>query len=394
MKRGPQHSEDAESGPRQHKQQQQQQMDACPFPMCMKLLLSAQEASSVIGPGGGACREIGRRAGVRLHLSGRGEHYPGTCLQELRVTGPSADAVAAGLTQALARIAYGTGRISCGEDGVDRGGAHAKFVVPVSAARAIIGRGGENVRALRTISGLFVHIEEVAIGAGDAAEQVVSLQGNLEGIAVALPVLIDKVADFAPEPGFAVWAATSHAGHGCTLAAQLVPGMANGKDKGGPWQSRAAASAVTVGILNDNRKRPDEASGRLHEAPRTELEWCSEAESASVELLASAIATLPPGVLDPSDRSQKVTFSCPASCVGAIIGKGGAGVKEVSSTTQTKIMIREIEDNVLEKAVIIMGSAVGVAAAYLYLSGRIAVTQMSTPTSGLEAPVGILALPG
>mmetsp|Transcript_30243 Transcript_30243/g.86686 ORF Transcript_30243/g.86686 Transcript_30243/m.86686 type:complete len:394 (+) Transcript_30243:97-1278(+) len=392
MKRGPQHFQDGDARFPPWQREQQQHFPS-PGLACMKLLISVKEASCMLGPGGSACREIGQNTGTKLHLSGRNELYPGTYLQELSVKGPSADAVTACLMQVLGRIAEETGRVCSGENDIEEGCARVHLVVPISSARAIIGKGGENIKAIRAGSGLHVHVEEFALGVGDAAEQVVSLQGSLEGMATALPNLVEKVAAFASEPGFAAWAATSQAGNGSAMAMQVAPGKASGKGKAAP---RAPYAGSWSNGWGNGWTRHDEAvaypvaEGHHRRAHRAPPEWGPPPESTGLELITSAIQTMPPAMLSPSDRSQKVTFNCPAFCVSAVIGKGGAGVKEISAATQTKIMIREIEDNASERAVTISGGALGVAAAFLHVSGRVATVLMSAPP---EAPPGTPALP-
>lgn len=356
-------------------------------PMCMKVLISMREASSILGPGGSNCREIGQQTGTKLHLSNRNEFYPGTNLQELAIKGPSPDAVGSSLLQVFSKLAEESGRITCGEPDVEEGGARVKFLVPVSAAKAIIGRGGENIKALRAGSGLFVHVEEVAIGVGDAAEQIISLQGSIAGIHVALPNMIEKVAALTTEPGFATWAATSHAGSGAAVATQVAPGKAGGKGKGAGGNRIPSSGGWSDGwTKNDEAVKFPPLDDGYRPSMGTQAHWSDVADP--LDMVSHAVQSLPPSLLNPADRTQKVTFACPAACVSAIIGKGGSGVKEISGATQTKIMIREIDDNATEKAVTVLGSTLGVVAAYLHIVGRIAaVEEMMNGFLGVEAAI-------
>merc|ERR1712039_1124790 len=99
-------------------------------------------------------------------------------LQELTVRGPSAEPVANAIFQVMNKVVEDGGRISGGDTDLDDGICRVRVVVPSMAAKAVIGRGGENIKSLRLNSGLKVHIEEVAIGMGELAEQVIILQGS------------------------------------------------------------------------------------------------------------------------------------------------------------------------------------------------------------------------
>ena len=83
------------------------------------------------------------------------------------------------------------------------------------------------------------------------------------------------------------------------------------------------------------------------------------ATQSNIDMLSNAVSQLPPGAA--SDRSQGLQFNCPAQLVSALIGKAGQGTKQIAINTDTKIMIREIEGNTQEKAVVVRGSAINVA---------------------------------
>mmetsp|Transcript_64987 Transcript_64987/g.128375 ORF Transcript_64987/g.128375 Transcript_64987/m.128375 type:complete len:407 (-) Transcript_64987:77-1297(-) len=354
------------------------------MPMCIKALISMKEASSILGPGGSTCREIGQHTGTKLHISGRNEFYPGTSLQELSIRGPCTESVGTSLMQVFGRLAEESGRLCCGDQDVEEGGARVKLLVPISAAKAIIGRGGENIKALRSNTGLYVHIDEVAIGAHDAAEQLVSMQGSLQGVQAAVPNIIEKVSQFMADPGFSTWASSSQAGFGAPVATQVAPGKASGKGKGG-YGSGPPRTGTPVGgeggNWSDGWTRPPEegAFGALgpdmsqHMVYAQDPSWSHPEESpAAMDMVSHAVQSLPVSCLGTNGKSQRVFFNIPAACVSAIIGKGGSGVKEISAGTQTKIMIREIVDKQNEKQVTLLGDALGVVAAYLHIVGRIA----------------------
>ena len=83
----------------------------------------------------------------------------------------------------------------------------------------------------------------------------------------------------------------------------------------------------------------------------------------NIDMLSTAVSAMPPSLANSNDRSQVLQFNCPAAYVSALIGKAGMGTKHIAVTTDTKIMIREIDGNQAEKTVVIKGNAVNVASA-------------------------------
>jgi polyribonucleotide nucleotidyltransferase len=159
-----------------------------PVGMAMKLLLGSNETSAVIGQKGATSREIGEQTGCKLHFSQRNEFYPGTQLQELTIRGETADGVTTALLTAVARVVEATGKV-CGMDGdIEEGNARVRVVIPNASCRALIGKGGENIKVLRSEHGIKVHIE-AAIGHGEIAEQVVVISGSFDGVQGPCPTL-------------------------------------------------------------------------------------------------------------------------------------------------------------------------------------------------------------
>jgi len=93
------------------------------------------------------------------------------------------------------------------------------------------------------------------------------------------------------------------------------------------------------------------------------------ATQSNIDMLSNAVSQLPPSLA--SDRSQALQFNCQAEFVSALIGKAGQGTKQIAIMTDTKIMIREIEGNTTEKAVVVKGNAINVASVpWIEDSGR------------------------
>jgi len=385
-----------------------------PIGMGVKLLVSAPEASALLGPGGATSREIQQETGTRIHLSRRNEYYPGTMLQEISIKGDTYDAVCSAALHAIAKIVEGTGRISGGDE-VEEGMAKTRVVIPVVVARSLIGKGGENIKVLRANTGCKVHIDELAIGEGDLAEQTVSLFGTLEGCQAGLPNILEKIAENSTWPWFSAWAALSNAGKEC-VATPVNKGGNKGAPKGGnevaPWRAAGGGGALGApgatsygkgGKGYDQGKGYDVGKGyekgydkgyskgapakghrfkgwgeeadngwgggHSYQAPAPAIVDRWSPQSQDVEILSLAVQRLPHG--SNRDNRQRINFPCPSGIVSAVIGKGGAGTKEIANLTGAKLMIREIEGVEEEKNVTISGTITSVAAAYIHVMGRI-----------------------
>lgn len=81
----------------------------------------------------------------------------------------------------------------------------------------------------------------------------------------------------------------------------------------------------------------------------------------NIDMLSLAVGSLPASLS--ADRSQLLQFNCLAGYVSALIGKAGQGTKQIATQTDTKIMIREIDQNPNEKCVVIKGNVINVASA-------------------------------
>jgi len=195
--------------------------------MTMKLLVSQEEASTISGS------DIGQATSTNVTLSSQSELYPGTNLQELRITAQDEENVLEAVVFAVSQIAQVMGHVNGGMEDVPSGQARLKLVVPMEVVKAIIGKGGEAIKQLREQSGMYVHIDDTKIPPGppsDLTEQVVCLSGSLMGVQVALPAIAHQVAQYRRFGWFPAWANNSFAG--CQIEGLSLFEDIKGKGKG------------------------------------------------------------------------------------------------------------------------------------------------------------------
>lgn len=252
-------------------------------PMALKLLLSTEEGQVL------RCRmdEVRQATGAELGLSQEGEAYPGTALEELTILGSSPAATAAAGTEALGRVVEALGSLGGGAPSPEPGAAHIKVVIPSKATSAVIGPGGQIVARIRAQTQMHVHVEMTTVplgGYSDISEQVVSFDGPLSGVQLALEMMTDILSQFVVEPWFGIWAANSNSGH-------VIPGL----------------------ILFQDIKGKGKGKGKIK--GKDGFMWYGGGGGLAMKLL------LPPNE---------------ASCV---LGKGGATVREIGHTTGTKMSL-------------------------------------------------------
>merc|ERR1719428_2830746 len=134
--------------------------------LTLKFLLSQAESATVIGKFGNTMKAIAQETSSKITLSGKNELYPGTMLQEMKIGGPDANSVLQAAQYAYAEIAKNFGAITAGDEAVQPGQAKMRIIVPSMVINSIIGKGGENIKQMRSELGMFLHVDETPIPPG------------------------------------------------------------------------------------------------------------------------------------------------------------------------------------------------------------------------------------
>jgi len=212
--------------------------------MVLKLLVPSNEASCILGKGGATVNGFEQASGTKMAISGRHEFYPGTELQQVRIRGPSSEAVMAAAILVLAKIAEVTGTVNGGEHNVEPGGARIKLAVPSKLSPEITGEGGSNLEKIKTDSGMQVHLEDAIVPPGppdDLSEQVMCLSGPLLGAQSALTSIVGVLGNHATEAWFRAWCEHSHCGTLC-----LGLSLFQGKGKGLPALAASPQTSTAI----------------------------------------------------------------------------------------------------------------------------------------------------
>mmetsp|Transcript_90792 Transcript_90792/g.189810 ORF Transcript_90792/g.189810 Transcript_90792/m.189810 type:complete len:335 (-) Transcript_90792:269-1273(-) len=285
----------------------------------LKFLASEPLVAALIGKGGSVISNLRTTCKARLSFSEYGDVYPGT---ELRVLIAQASEEAH-LNLLIEQLLGKLGEVAEeGEDTENTGTSEEmkiRVLVPRSAAGSLIGKGGANIKELREASNTKVSIADATMG-GPQADQVVYVAGEEEGIKEVLTQINHHIQSNKDESWFQAWATT----------AGTVP-----------WNlSNAGGSAGSNSNLNPG-----------------------------IDLMMRVAKGLPPYVVEDS-RGFALSCVVPSHLVGGLIGRGGAGTREIQALTGANIGIRDIEDDADNRALHIFGPLPATCAAYMLMMKR------------------------
>ncbi|CAE8582291.1 unnamed protein product [Polarella glacialis] len=296
------------------------------MPFIMKYLAPEVYASAIIGKGGAVIAAIREATGSKIGLTEHGEVYPSTDARVVTVqanTEKSLNEVSKEFVSKLAELLKSVGP----SDAIgSEGDLKIKVLVPRAAVGGVIGKGGATIKEIRESSGARVSISE-PIGAGPGAEQLVSISGTPQALEYVLVEVNRQVQMLNSEPWYTAWASSTN----------VVPGGYGGGGGmgGGGYGGGGGGSYASPGIGT----------------------------------MINVAQSLPPYVMEDS-RGFALSCVVPNRLVGGLIGRGGAGTKEVQMMTGTKIGIREIPDDPDNRSLNIAGPLSNTCAAYMMMMKR------------------------
>lgn len=312
----------------------------------MKYLVSEALTSAIIGKAGAVIAQMRTSCNAKIALTEKGEVYPAT---DCRVLTAQANDEAA-LNEVSKQIIQKLGEVvksggpseAAGSDG----DLKLKTLVPRQAVGGIIGKGGASIKQIRETSGAKISIND---SSGPGTEQIVSVSGSEQAITVVLTEVNRQIQMLNGEGWYSGWASST----GIVPAGQLSLGGSYG-GLGNPL------AAIT---------------GHAYTSP-------------GIQTMIQVAGSLPPYVMEDS-RGFALSCVVPNRLVGGLIGRGGAGTKEVQMITGTKIGIREIPDDADNRSLNIAGPLANTCAAYMLMMKRYLDSEaQSSGTSGAAGSGG------
>lgn len=284
---------------------------APPLQCVMKFLAPEALASAIIGKEGKVISGIRTSCSARLGFTEHGEFYPTTDCRVLTTSTSEQEQLNEVSRQILTKVA-------------ELGGADEelklKTLVPRAAVGGIIGKSGATIKQLRESSGAKISISDPA-GSGPGAEQIVSLSGTNQALEAVLKEVNNQIKLLNGETWFQQWATSG------------IP---------------KAAGYPSMGQMG--------FGGPGMNAP-------------GVDVMMRVAQQLPSYVMQDA-RGFALSCVVPNRLVGGLIGRGGAGTKEVQMATGTKIGIRDIPGDAENRSMNIAGPLANTCAAYMLMMQR------------------------
>ncbi|CAM9963934.1 unnamed protein product, partial [Discosporangium mesarthrocarpum] len=171
----------------------------------LKILIPGAMAGCLIGKEGCIINQLQTVTSTRIKLSQKSEFFPGTQDRVGLIHGEPAG-VASAVTQMLRRLketgrqdvhpGAGVGMGTGGDRFSGRRNTMLRMLVPLSAGGLLVGKGGENIKAIAANTGTRVNLAgKDTEMAGVPYERLCSVQGELESVIRAASMIVTKLAE-------------------------------------------------------------------------------------------------------------------------------------------------------------------------------------------------------
>jgi len=308
------------------------------MPCVLKFLAPEALAAAIIGKGGTVIAAMRQSCQAKIALTEQGEVYPQTDCRVMTVqaeTEQSLNDVSRQVISKLAELAKGAAAKGVG----NAGELKLRTLVPRAAVGAIVGKGGASIKQMRETSGAKINIGDTT-GQSPGSEQVVSAAGTEQALESVVTEVNRQIQLVSGEPWFQNWASSTG----------VVPALTGGYPGNGQ----------SMNMMN------------MRGSP-------------GVDVMMRVANSLPPYVMEDS-RGFALSCVVPNRLVGALIGRGGAGTKEVQNLTGTRIGIREIPDDADNRSLNIAGPLANTCAAYMLMMKRYLDAEAASPSGSQQPP--------
>mmetsp|Transcript_87946 Transcript_87946/g.244038 ORF Transcript_87946/g.244038 Transcript_87946/m.244038 type:complete len:375 (-) Transcript_87946:107-1231(-) len=326
---------------------------SAPMPCALKFLAPEALAAAVIGKKGAAIAAMRQSTQAKIALTEHNDLYPGTECRVLTAQANTEQALTEVTTSIIAKLAESV-ESSPSEQLGSPGELKLRTLMPRAAVGGLIGKGGAVIKQLRDSSGAKISVGEAA-GAQPGGDQAVSMVGSQEALESVMAEVNRNVQALSGEAWFQTWAATTAttAGTSAMMNGQTYSGFTGAQvSLGGAGYGGAQGGGGMLGFGAPGGGAGGVAMG-----------------SPGADLMLRVAQGLPPYVTQ-DERGFALSCVVPNRLVGGLIGRGGAGTKEVQALTGTKISIREIVGDTENRSMNIAGPLASTCAAYMLMMKR------------------------
>eukprot|EP00927_Polykrikos_kofoidii_P002973 TRINITY_DN1117_c0_g1_i8.p1 TRINITY_DN1117_c0_g1~~TRINITY_DN1117_c0_g1_i8.p1 ORF type:complete len:425 (+),score=67.87 TRINITY_DN1117_c0_g1_i8:111-1277(+) len=350
------------------------------LPCVFKILTPAPLASAVIGKGGAVIASWRATTQAKLGLTAQGQVFPNTNCRILTVQAYSEEAINEVIRLVIGKL------VECAENTPSEelgypDAAILRVLLPRIAVGGVIGVGGRVIKALRETSGAKITVND-ANEPGVSADQIIVATGNHESLMVCCREFNKQVQAIQEEPWFPQWASNNSGfSDGADVSRGGTPSRGGGGSHAAPW----------AGGNGGNDGGYSSRGGGGYGGVATYGGGGGASSSGGMDLLYNIASELPSYVMEDS-RGFALSCAVPNAVVGGLIGRGGAGTKEIQNLTGTKIAIREVPGDLENRSLNISGPLANTCAAYMLMMKRYLDAEAEIPHSR-QAPVSSQAPP-
>mmetsp|Transcript_9201 Transcript_9201/g.15063 ORF Transcript_9201/g.15063 Transcript_9201/m.15063 type:complete len:377 (-) Transcript_9201:17-1147(-) len=326
-------------------------------PCVLKFLTPEVLAAAVIGKGGRNIAQVRESAQATMALTEHSEFYPGTDCRVLTTSAENDENLMEVTRNLISKIE------ECAQDGThaDHVGVSGEYklvtIMPRIAVGGILGKGGAAIKQLRENSGAKISVSsETAQGPGQ--EQLVTITGTCQALEYVMNEANIQVQKLGDEPWFADWSQFS--------AAKLYGGGGGGGHYGGGGGRGGGGGHYDYDSGSRGGDRSHSRNGGHGGYGGHDSGYGS---GSGLDVLMRVSQDLPGYVVEDS-RGFALSCVVPNRLVGGLIGRGGAGTKEIQAMTGTKIGIRELPGDPENRSLNIAGPLASTCAAYMMMMKR------------------------
>jgi len=297
----------------------------------LKFLTPQALAAAIIGKAGASISELRTTCSAKISITDYGEFYPSTECRVLTASAAAFDSIeklVVALVDKVAEVAAANTDPALRDAVGTEGDLRFKIIMPRAAVGGLIGKEGANIKKLRDESGAKILVGDSGYGQ-PSLEQIVTVSGSKEALVAVMKDANMHVQNLNSEGWFSNWGSTTG--------------------------TSAALPVSTLGF--------------------------SGSTSPGMDMMMRVAQSMPPYVMEDS-RGFALNCIVPDHIVGGLIGKGGAGTKEVQAMTKAKINIREVPGDKMNRSLTIEGPLPNVCAAYMLMMKRYLDAEPPTDTKG------------
>ncbi|XP_010940545.1 protein BTR1 isoform X1 [Elaeis guineensis] len=274
-------------------------------PTHIRFLVSNTAAGSIIGKGGSTITEFQSQSGARIQLSRNHEFFPGTSDRIIMISGMLSE-----ITKAMELILEKLLTEQAEESNDVESRSKVRLIVPNSSCGGIIGKGGSTIKSFIEDSRAGIKISPQDHNFVGLNDRVVTLTGSFDERMRAVYLILSKLMEDAHYPQTLnspfPYAGVNFPGYPGVPMGYMIPSV--------------AYSTVTYGSNGLGGKYPSNKGMMSQAVPARSSMGSHEGQGSSVTM----------GVADEH--------------IGAVVGRGGRNIMEISQVSGARIKISDRGD--------------------------------------------------